>query len=163
MQDSDPVHFFESEEIFEKASSIFEQEKASLQVLLPDADIQHVGSCAISGALAKFDINIQIRVGDSEFQNCVEMMKSVYSEKHPELWNHSFAIFKKDNIDYLLTLKNSKFDDFYRVRDYLIANPKILQEYNDLKRGYEGKPYSEYRKAKIAFLGGNGQIKFLQY
>jgi GrpB-like predicted nucleotidyltransferase (UPF0157 family) len=40
----------------------FEQLKAELAVLIPDADIQHVGSTAIPGSLTKGDLDIQIRV-----------------------------------------------------------------------------------------------------
>ena len=44
-----------------------------------------------------------------------------------------------------------------------MSNPKMLSQYNELKKSYDGKPYGEYRKAKGEFLGGNGSVRFLEY
>ena len=166
MLDTDPVHFLPPEEIFDKASVVFKDQKKNLEALLPPVDIQHVGSCAVPGAWGKFDIDIQIRVNQSDFADVVAIMKSNFEEKHPEIWTDEFVAFSNNKqylIDLVVTVIDSKHDDFYRVRDALIANPELLEEYNALKRQYEGRPYDEYRKAKMAFLGGNGKVSFLTY
>jgi GrpB-like predicted nucleotidyltransferase (UPF0157 family) len=133
---------------------------------LPEADIQHVGSCAVPGALAKFDIDIQIRVKSAHFNKVVGVMENNFFLKHQELWTDEFAIFKKNSeppFDYMVTVIDSRYDDFFKVRDFFLANPEMLQEYNKLKKECEGKIYSEYRDAKKAFLGGNGKVRFLKY
>lgn len=166
MKDTDLVHFIPSDQIFKEAEAIFNTQKEILEKLLPEADIQHVGSCAILGALAKFDIDIQIRVSEDNFKKTVEIMNNNFIQKHPELWTEQFSIFKNDNnppIDYVVTVIDSRHDDFYRVRDYFVTHPDLLQQYNDMKKMYEGKPYAEYRKAKMEFLGGNGSVRFLKY
>jgi GrpB-like predicted nucleotidyltransferase (UPF0157 family) len=167
MNDTDLVHFLSSEEMFDDAQIIFNEKKNELETLLPVVDIQHVGSCAIPGAIGKFDIDIQIRVEAGQFEEVVDIMKLYYFPKHPEwLWNNNLAVFKnKDGIqiDYLVTVKNAREDDYYRVRDYFISHPERLKQYNELKLKYEGKPYAEYRKAKGEFLGGNGTVGFLRY
>lgn len=165
MNDSDLVHFYTSEEIFDEANAIFEEQKKELEVLFPNADIQHVGSCAVPNALSKFDIDIQIRVDAADFDDVVEIMSGGYDKKHPELWAEQFAIFRgvsENPIDYLVTVIDSKYDDFYKLRDYFIAHPDILQKYNELKKQYEGKSYSLYREAKAGFLGNNGDVRFLK-
>ncbi len=167
MNDTELVHFFSSEEIFGKARTIFNEKKDQLITLLPIVDIQHVGSCSVPGAVGKFDIDIQIRVEREQFRTVVEIMKLHYIPKHVELlWNNNLAVFKSKEgvqIDYLVTVKGAREDDYYRVRDYLVSHPEKLKEYNQLKLQYEGKPYAEYRKAKSEFLGGNGTVGFLDY
>ncbi len=166
MNDEKIMHFLSSEEIFEKAREVFEREKKVLESVLPETNIEQVGSSAVPGAIGKFDIDIQIRTIPAHFTETVEIMRLHYPEKHPELWTDEFAIFRSEEselVDYMVTVIYSKYDDFYRVRDHLIANPDILEEYNNLKRGFEGKTYAEYRKAKAEFLGGNGRVRFLEY
>lgn len=168
MTDHDIVHFYTSEEIFDKAAEVFTREKELLEGLISGSgvDIQHVGSCAIPGAMGKFDIDIQIRVPKEYFDHVLVSCKKQYLEKHPELWTPEFAIFMNPDtsvdIDYLVTVKDSIYDDFYWSRDYLISHPEKLQEYNELKMKFEGKPYHEYRTAKQEFFGGNGKVKFLK-
>lgn len=166
MKDTESMHFFSSEEIFEKAKTIFQIEKENIEekILPTKADIQHVGSCSVSGALAKFDVDIQVRVEAVDFDGVVAFLEKAYSKKHLELWNDSLAIFNVDKecqIDIVVTVIDSKYDDYYKVRDYFILHPEFLEQYNSLKRSFEGKSYLEYKTAKRNFFGLNGQVKFL--
>jgi len=159
------VHFFKSEEVFEKANLIFNSEKQEIQKFLKNADIQHVGSCSIPGAISKFDVDIQVRVEKKSFEEALNFLSKKYREKHPEIWRDGFAAFntkKECSIDIVLTSVDSKYDDFYKVRDFLINNPEKLKEYNALKMSFEGKPLADYKKSKAEFLGGNGTVKFLK-
>lgn len=164
MKDTEIMHFYESDEVFEKADEIFNKKKKEILSILNSANIQHVGSCAVPGAVAKFDVDIQVRVDKNEFKNALDLLSKKYKEKHPEIWSDGFAVFNDNDdcsIDIVLTEIDCKYDDFYKVRDFLINNPQKLEEYNNLKRSFEGKPKSEYKKAKADFLGGNGKVKFL--
>jgi GrpB-like predicted nucleotidyltransferase (UPF0157 family) len=166
MHSEEIVHFLPTEEIFEKAKVVFENQKSELERILPPVDIQHVGSCAVPGMIGKFDVDIQIRVTKEKFSEIVENLKKNYKHKHPEMWTSEFAIFsnnKEYHIDLVVTVIDSRYDDFYRVRDALIADPNLLKEYNNLKRKFEGKKYAEYREAKMKFFGGNGNVRFLKY
>jgi len=158
------IHFFKSEEVFEKAGLIFNSEKKEIQKILKNADIQHVGSCSVPGAISKFDVDIQVRVEKESFGEALTFLSKKYQEKRPEIWGDGFAAFntkKECSIDIVLTEIDSKYDDFYKVRDFLINNPEKLKEYNTLKMSFEGKLLSDYKKAKAEFLGGNGTVKFL--
>ncbi|MDB4983833.1 MAG: hypothetical protein JWM20_12 [Patescibacteria group bacterium] len=156
MKDFDIVHFYKSEEIFGKAAKIFEREKKILEGLIPNADIQHVGSCAIFGAISKFDVDIQIRVWQEQFEEAKNILENSYQPQHLELWMNEFALFESVDqnvdIDYMLTAIHGKYDDFSATRDFLIAHPEQLLEYNEMKIVCEGKPYHEYRTAKGIFL-----------
>lgn len=166
MNPNDIVHFIPAEELFEKAAIVFNTQKKELEAILPKVDIQQVGSGAVPGMIGKFDVDIQIRTTIEQFKEVVLILHKQYTPKHPDIWTDDFVIFSNNKeylIDIIVTVINSKYDDFYRVRDALIANPNLLKEYNELKRQYEGKSYGEYRNAKIAFLGGNGRVRFLNY
>lgn len=166
MNPEDIVHFLPTEEIFEKAAIVFDAQKKELESILPAVDIQQVGSCAVPGMIGKFDVDIQIRTTFEQFQKVVQILEQNYTPKHPEIWTDEFVAFSNNKeylIDLVVTVIDSKHDDFYRVRDALITNPELREEYNNLKKRYEGKSYGEYRKAKMEFLGGNGKVSFLTY
>lgn len=152
-----PDKFESLEDLQEKIQEVFAREKDRLQNLLPeDTDIQHVGSSSIPGALTKFDVDIQIRVPKAHFQNVQEMLEKQYSSHHTNLWEESlFAIFQTkegERVDLMLTAIDSDYDNFYKVRDYLTAHPKMLQKYNTLKKSAEGKTIEEYRELKNTFF-----------
>lgn len=166
MESEQIIHFLPSEQIFKKAKIVFKKQKRELEMLLPEVDIQHVGSCSVPGAIGKFDIDIQVRVTAEIFNNAVTLIMKCYQPKHPEIWTEEFAVFSNDKnqlIDIMVTIIGSNRDDFYRVRDALTANKRLLEEYNNFKKGYEGKTYGEYRKAKNSFFGENGNVRFLKY
>ncbi len=158
--------FFPYEEVSKRAKALFKRERKKLRNSLPWSHIEHVGSTAIPGALTKKDLDIQIRVNAADFKKTIIILKIFYEEHHPKLWNDNFAIFKKDDddfpIDLMVTVLQSSYDDFYKIRDYLIKNPRKLAEYNELKVKNIGKDYQEYVKAKQNFFGGNGQGNFLK-
>lgn len=160
------VHFYPSEEIFEKANSIFEQYREKLAAIIPaPCDIQHVGSCAVPGAIGKFDVDIQIRIDEAHFEKAKEVLIQHFTSKHPELWKDTSAIFVDQGecqVDIILTVIDSAHDDYWKVRDFLINNPAMLEKYNTLKMQFEGKPYKEYRAAKSQFFGKNGEVNFLK-
>lgn len=156
MDNNDIVHFLPSEEIFEKAFVIFEKQKSELEKLLPPADIQHVGSCAVPGAMGKFDIDIQIRVTREQFKDTIDILTKHFTLKHPNLWTENLAIFSNNKeylIDIMVTVIGSEKDKiYYLIRDALIENPDLLTRYNNMKMECEGKTYEEYRNVKQKFL-----------
>ncbi len=159
------TEFFRYEEIFEQIQALFIGEKKNIQNLFPNVDIQHVGSSSVPNSLTKKDLDIQIRVSSEDFKKVVNVLSGIYKKHHEELWNNQFAIMNdlRDgiHIDFMITVKDSKYDDFYKLRDFLIQNPSFLEKYNTLKMKHSGKDYSKYSKAKNNFFGGNGEIKFL--
>lgn len=151
------VYFKSSKEYLERANKVFEDQKRRIQALLLNADIQHIGSTAIPGSITKGDLDINVRVSKNDFDKAIEVLKQLYDVNQPENWNDTFASFKDENnlgIDFglQLSIKDSKYDDFTKLRDVLINDPNLVQEYNQMKQKYEGKGMDEYRKEKANFF-----------
>ena len=151
------VYFQPSEKFIQKANRIFQQEKIRINGLIPEADIQHIGSTSIPGALTKGDLDIVVRVPTERFNETVEYLKRIYQINQPENWTENFASFKDEEnlgIDFgaQLVIKDSKEDDFVKLRDKLLTNPDLLKEYNQMKERFEGQGMDEYRKEKADFF-----------
>ena len=102
-------------------------------------------------------MDINVRVAKEDFNKAVGVLKQLYETNQKENWNDDFASFKDDQnlgIDFgaQLTVNGSKWDDFIALRDILIKNPKLVQEYNKMKQKYDGKSMNEYRKEKSDFF-----------
>src|ERR1700722_1512133 len=92
----DLVHFTKTDDIQRKIDALFASEKEKLSGLLPDGDIQHVGSTAVPGTLSKGDLDINIRVTSEQFPVLIEKLKPIYEINQPGNWTNGFASFKDD-------------------------------------------------------------------
>ncbi|MCX6754957.1 MAG: GrpB family protein [Candidatus Nomurabacteria bacterium] len=152
------TEFFHQKDVVRIIDPLFKEYYAILKevFLNKNVDIQHIGSSAIPHALTKKDLDIQIRVPEKYFEIAVKILAELYKEHHSELWSEQFAImthFENGiHIDFVITVINSKYDNFYKVRDYFIANPVELEKYNTLKLKFQGKDYLEYTRAKRIFF-----------
>jgi len=150
------LKFLPPEELQEKVKGIFEREAWVIRGNFPDTymDIQEVGSTAIPGAWGKFDVDIQIRIFQKDFEDVVLFMKGYGEAKNTDCWTNQYALFNdpKDIIDYNVTVIDSKHDIFQHIRDYLKEDTDAFQEYMELKMSYQGKLYSEYRVVRYAFF-----------
>ena len=156
----------ENQDIFSIAEKLFLQQKELILALIPSAQIEHVGSSSIKGATNIGDLDIQVRITQENFEQAERVLQSLYTVHHPELRNDQFAIFKSEKhelpIGVMLTVIDSKYDEFHRLRDLFINNSELLARYNELKKSYEGKPVQEYKKAKREFFGPNGYSHLLK-
>ena len=87
----------------------------------------------------------------------IEQLKHLYKISQPDNWTSDFASFKDEEsleIDFgvQLTVKGSKVDDFVKLKDVLVSNPRLVKEYNKMKIKYEDKDMVEYRKEKANFF-----------
>ncbi len=161
-RDNQIMHFVDLKTIQDVVDTEFEKQKAQLNKLIPSADIQHVGSTAVPGSITKGDIDIQVRVNANEFvEACKKLTKYYATSRRDEIWKDGFASFETYNnpdipVGIQLTVTGSKYDEFYKVRDLFIKDPALLEEYNEIKRGCEGKTYLEYCKYKRKLFGHNG-------
>jgi GrpB-like predicted nucleotidyltransferase (UPF0157 family) len=163
----DNIHFYTSEEISPKAQRLFKNEKHRILSLFPDVQVEHVGATSVPGALTVGDLDIQIRVKKSELGLVSKELKNVYHENHPELWNEHFSLFhKKDHpampMSIMVTVIDTPYDEFYKIRDMFRSDGALLERYNALKRRYEGKSELEYKVAKRDFFGPNGKNNLIQ-
>ncbi len=164
---SEQIHFLSFEEIYPKARKYFEEEQKKILSACPGVLVEHVGSSAIPNSITLGDLDIQIRVDKELFPITAKTLGTMYHINHPNLWTDEFALFHwKDNpniqMSVVLTVIDSSYDDFFKSRDFLKSHPDVLEEYNTLKREYEGKSYKEYSSAKVAFWGPNGNNRLLK-
>ena len=109
-----------------------------LRGLLPGADIEHIGATAISGAITKGDVDVTVRVNPAEFRAAADTLAAHFAIKQRENWTADFASFGDDTgfelpVGVQLVARDSEADQFVFLRDYFIANPEALADYNRLK------------------------------
>jgi GrpB-like predicted nucleotidyltransferase (UPF0157 family) len=150
------VVFIAESTIREQAAAAFEQHKVRLLTLLPQVEIQHIGSTAIPGALTKGDLDIVVRVPQTEFDTADAILALHYERNTGSTRTTSFASFKDDSTDpplgIQLVVRGSDLDDFCTFRDFLVAHPAYLVEYNQLKDAAHGQSMDTYREQKSRFV-----------
>lgn len=151
------VHFRPSLDFTDLANKIFEEQKRKIIERLPHADVQHIGGTSIPNSLTKGDLDLVVRVPKDKFGYAIQELKALYEINQPENWSDTFASFKDEKslgIDFgaQLVVKDSKTDDFVKLRDILIENPQLVEELNLIKMKYENKSMKDYRKEKADFF-----------
>ncbi len=150
------VQFFPFKQIEEKANAAFDLHQLQLQKLLPFAEIQHIGSTSIPGAITKGDLDIAILVTQAEFSQAENVLAQHYERNTGSTRTNQFSSFKDDRanppLGLQLIVKESEFDIFCLFRDYLRQNPSLLEQYNELKRLHDNKMMDNYRERKAEFI-----------
>ncbi|MFB8424948.1 GrpB family protein [Priestia megaterium] len=150
------VTFKISESFKESSQKAFLIHSKTIAQLLPDADIQHVGSTAIPNCLTKGDLDIQVRVNANNFPLAVRELSKIYDLNEGSINTEYFRAFKNDReippLGIQLTVINTEFDIFWKFREVLLHSRIYREEYDSLKKRYEGKSMVEYRKEKNNFF-----------
>lgn len=150
------VSFYRDEKIIKNAENAFKYHKNEISRRIPGADIQHVGSTAVPGSVTKGDLDIQVRVDSTRFDDAVEILSEMYDLNTGSVSTSEFRAFEDREayppLGIQLTVIGSEFDFFWKIRDILLQNPDLKKEYNDLKLKYEGSDMEVYRNAKEKFF-----------
>lgn len=150
------VNFIESKALYENAKKTFLIHKSLIEKLLPEADVQPVGGTAVTNSITKGDLDIQVRVRFELFPKAVQELSTLYELNQGSTRTEVFRAFKDDSsippLGIQLTVIDSEFDFFWKLRDVLLINHKYRKEYDNLKLKYEGKDREDYRKAKNKFF-----------
>ena len=151
------VSFKSSSRFKSIADKVFAEQKKRVLNVISQAEIHHIGSTAIPGSVTKGDLDVNIRVERKDLDYAIEQLKHLYKISQPDNWTSDFASFKDEEsleIDFgvQLTVKGSKVDDFVKLKDVLVSNPRLVKEYNKMKIKYEDKDMVEYRKEKANFF-----------
>ena len=126
--------------------------------VVPGAEVEHVGATAVPGALTKGDVDLVVRVSESDFPAAVEALGTRYAVHQPHNWTPTLASFKaRDAADLevgvQLVVEGSDADGFFvPFRDALISSPALLAEYNQLKERLDGRDYERYTERKGKFI-----------
>src|SRR5690625_7429595 len=92
------VNFYKQANFKQAAEKTFILQRELIQELIPNADIQHVGSSAIPNSLTKGDLDIQVRVSAKSFLPAVEALSELYDLNEGSVKTNEFRAFKDDTI-----------------------------------------------------------------
>jgi GrpB-like predicted nucleotidyltransferase (UPF0157 family) len=128
--------------------------KAKLMDVLPFAEVEHIGSSAILGAISKGDLDVLVRVAKNQFPQAIEAVESLgFSVKQGTLRTESLCMLEgPSGVAVQLIEKGSEFEMFVRFRDRMNSHPKLVEEYNRLKKECTGLSEDEYRERKSSFI-----------
>jgi GrpB-like predicted nucleotidyltransferase (UPF0157 family) len=156
MPESSPIRVRPVAEVpFEAA---LRSHRARIAGLTPGAEVVHVGSTALPGALTKGDLDLMVRVGAGGFEPAVRALGSAYSIHQPENWTPSFASFVDPQasdppVGVQLVVAGSKEEAIFEpFLEALRDHPALLAEYNTLKRRLDGSDYELYTRVKGEFI-----------
>lgn len=145
-------------EIAASVAEAFGAQRARIARLLPRAEVEHVGSTAIPGALTKGDLDVLVRVPAERFETAVAALCGLYAIHQPQNWTPTYASFTDDTsreppVGVQLVVAGSADDALFApFRDAMIADPALLAQYNAMKLRFDGTDYAEYTDAKHAFI-----------
>jgi GrpB-like predicted nucleotidyltransferase (UPF0157 family) len=136
----------------------FAEHRRRVLELLPEAEVEHVGSTAIRGALTKGDLDLLVRVEPGDFDAAVAGLRGLYAVDQPENWTATFASFADPQaadppVGVQLAVAGSADDALFApFRDALVGDPALLAEYNALKLRSDGEDYDRYTDVKAEFV-----------
>ena len=146
----------------EKYKPLFNKDKSKLKKIFPRAKIEHVGSSSIKGLGGKGIIDIAISVPKKEIQDTIKKLQRNGYDFRPTGGDKERIFFQKiikynrneRRVHIQLTHSSSKtWRSMLAVRDYLRKNPKVIKEYERVKKEAikhakgEGKKYRDYKKS----------------
>lgn len=153
-----PIRVRPESELRETVMAAFSEHRRRIARRLPAAEIEHVGSTSIPGALTKGDLDLLVRVDAGGFPPAVTALRAMYAIHQPENWTPSYASFidpaaSEPPVGVQLVVGGSPDDDLFEpFRRAMIADSYLLAAYNDLKRRHDGSDYDAYTDAKAAFI-----------
>ncbi len=151
------MKFYKSEIYRPRLQEIFEELEERVHGILPHVVIEHIGSSAIKGAVSKGDLDVFVGVPKEEFRESIEKIKNLgFFEKDNTLCNDDIHMLVtgqyEGDVAIQVVVRGSEFEDFIEFRDLLIAKPKLLHEYNELKLSSEGFSEDQYREKKSSWI-----------
>lgn len=145
-------------EIRDEVLAQFATERGTILELLPEAEVEHIGATAVTGSLTKGDLDLLVRVAAEDFDRGLGALGNRYDVHQPENWNHGFASFKSTShgkipVGIQLVVAGGEDDLLFTGwRDRLIADPRLLRRYNELKLAQCDSGYDAYLTAKAEFI-----------
>lgn len=153
---SELVHFSNSPDVFQSAGRLFADIESRINAHLPNVEIRHVGSTAIPGSLTKGDLDVLVRVSQSDFQAADRILEAMFDRNMRSDRTDTFSAFMDSStspeLGVQLVVAGTEFDTFSRWVEQLASDRDLRAAYDDLKARYDGKGMSEYCEAKSEFI-----------
>jgi len=140
-----------SDTIAEEARAACVRVRRRLDALDVPGELVLTGAASVRGALTKGDVDLHLRVPPAAFSAVVARLRTVYHVGSPEAWAETLAVFDvpaSRPTGLAVTPVGSEHDvRFHRAWALLGSDPRLLEEYNDLKSAAFGDPSYEERKS----------------
>lgn len=148
------MRFLKPEEYQDAVEQKFLAMKARLSSAVPYAEIEHIGSSAIRGAVSKGDLDILVRVNRSQFSDALNAISNAgFAIKPGTLRTESLCMLEgAEDVAVQLIERGSEFEMFVRFRDLMNSDPGLVERYNALKVSCAGMSENEYRARKSEFI-----------
>jgi len=151
------MKFLNPEDYQTKANEVFQLLKLKISLELPTAQIEHIGSSAVEGAISKGDLDIFVGIHSHEFNQSIEKLQGLgFKIKRQTLRTHELCMLEcfDYDIDVGIQLVDlaSKHTNFLTFRDALLKNSTLLKEYNQLKLDSGHLSDTQYRVKKSEFI-----------
>lgn len=135
----------------EKWHELFTQEAALIKQVLDSEAVEHVGSTAIPGILAKPIIDIAVSYSDkSQATRWISSLEKIgYEHKGEQGVPNRFFFVKgpeEKRTFYLHIVDKAEFKRLISFRDKLLSDTKLAKEYSDIKMEL-ARNHSDDRKA----------------
>jgi GrpB-like predicted nucleotidyltransferase (UPF0157 family) len=123
-----------------------------------DAEVHHIGATAMPFGHTKGDVDVNIRVEAAEFPAVVASLTERFDVAQRENWSPTFASFSTD--EYALpfgiqvTVEGSDDDFLLALHERIKADPRLVQQYDEVKLDAAGRGSTAYWEAKNDFLRG---------
>jgi GrpB-like predicted nucleotidyltransferase (UPF0157 family) len=154
--DSETVTFVDEDKVRAAARALFEKVRARLEGAIPRACIEHVAGTAVPGSVTKGDVDIAVRVDPADFRRTDGVLAARYPRNEGSDRTAGFAAFHDPDAEpplgIQLAARGDACDLFTVFRDMLIADVRLLESYNALKRSFDGASMDDYRAAKAQFV-----------
>jgi len=153
-----PIRIRPESEIREATDSAFEAHRARILGVLSEAEVEHVGSTSVPGALTKGDVDVLVRVDARRFDHAVSRLRRLYGVHQPHNWTPTLASFADRGggdppVGVQLVVAGSTEDRMFGpFRDALVRDPALLADYNELKRRHGCDDHERYTSVKGEFV-----------
>jgi len=148
--------FLEPEQYQQKCIQLFNSYKKDISILLPFAQIEHIGSSAIPNAISKGDLDIYIEVKPEHFEFAIAQLKTLnFIEKQNTLRTDELCMLESlnnDDVAFQIVVTDSVFTFFLTFRNKLIDSPLLVNEYNQLKLECSHLDHDQYTTIKADFI-----------
>jgi GrpB-like predicted nucleotidyltransferase (UPF0157 family) len=126
---------------------IFEE----LAELVPYAELEHVGSTAITGGWTSGDVDVQVRVEANRFAEVTEELTARFERVGGDGKALLELRHEGRGVRLYLTSIDGPHDVHFLHRDLLREQPLLRERYDAIKRKFLGGAAEAYAEAKAAF------------
>jgi GrpB-like predicted nucleotidyltransferase (UPF0157 family) len=121
--------------------------------LVPEAQLEHVGSTAIPNAWTNGSVDVQVRVPSDKFKAAEKALGGKYDKDKANGGGKGYTVFSHEGrgIRVHLTAIDGDHDGMARQRDLLLSHALLRERYDAIKRRFQDGDVEAYKKAKEEF------------